>query len=79
MPLYQYILRRLVLIIPLLFGISLIAFAISHAVPSDPVAANLGQKAMSDPRIVAAFEAEWGLDKPIADQYAIYITQSPAR
>ena len=49
MPLYQYILRRLVLIVPLLFGISLIAFAISHAVPSDPVAANLGQKAMSDP------------------------------
>ena len=74
MPLYQYILRRLVLIIPLLFGISLIAFAISHAVPSDPVAANLGQKAMSDPRIVAAFEAEWGLDKPIADQYAIYVS-----
>ena len=73
MPLYQYILRRLVLIIPLLIGISLIAFAISHAVPSDPVAANLGQKAMSDPKIVAAFRAEWGLDKPITEQYAIYI------
>jgi peptide/nickel transport system permease protein len=73
MPLYQYILRRLVLIIPLLFGISLIAFTISHAVPSDPVAANLGQKAMSDPRIVAAFEAEWGLDKPLTEQYVIYV------
>ena len=73
MPLYQYILRRLVLIVPLIFGISLIAFAISHAVPSDPVAANLGQKAMSDPRIVAAFEAEWGLDKPVTEQYVIYV------
>ncbi|MFN2201869.1 MAG: ABC transporter permease [Caldilineaceae bacterium] len=73
MPLYQYILRRLILIVPLLIGISLIAFAISHAVPSDPVAANLGQKAMSDPRIVAAFEAEWGLDKPIAEQYFVYM------
>lgn len=73
MPLYQYILRRLVLVVPLLFGISLIAFAISHAVPSDPVAANLGQKAMSDPRIVAAFEAEWGLDKSVTEQYVIYV------
>jgi peptide/nickel transport system permease protein len=74
MPLYQYILRRLVLTIPLLIGITLIAFAISHAVPADPVTANLGQKAMSDPKIVAAFEAEWGLDKPVHEQYIIYVS-----
>ncbi len=73
MPLYQYILRRLVLTIPLLIGITLIVFLISHAVPADPVTANLGQKAMSDPEIVAAFEAEWGLDKPLPQQYVTYI------
>ncbi len=73
MPLYQYILRRLVLTIPLLIGITLIAFLISHAVPADPVTANLGQKAMSDPEIVAAFEAEWGLDKSLPQQYVTYI------
>lgn len=73
MPLYQYILRRLVLTIPLLFGITLIAFAISHAVPADPITANLGQKAMSDPKIVAAFQAEWGLDRPVHEQYLIYL------
>lgn len=73
MPLYQYILRRLVLTIPLLIGITLIAFLISHAVPADPVTANLGQKAMSDPRIVAAFRAEWGLDQPLTTQYLTYI------
>lgn len=73
MPLYQYISRRLILTIPLLIGVTLIAFAISHAVPGDPVAANLGQKAMSDPQIVAAFEKEWGLDKPVAQQYVIYL------
>lgn len=73
MALYQYILRRLVLTIPLLFGVTLIAFAISHAVPADPITANLGQKAMSDPKIVAAFRAEWGLDKPIQEQYLIYV------
>lgn len=74
MPVYQYVLRRLLLIIPLLFGVTLIAFIISHAVPADPVTANLGQKAMSDPEIVAAFRAEWGLDKPIWEQYAVYLT-----
>jgi peptide/nickel transport system permease protein len=73
-PIYQYILRRLVLTIPLLFGITLIAFVISHAVPADPVTANLGQKAMSDPKIVAAFRAEWGLDKPVVEQYVVYLT-----
>lgn len=73
MPLYQYILRRLALTVPLLIGITLIAFTISHAVPSDPVAANLGQFAMSDPEIVAAFRAEWGLDKPIPQQYIDYV------
>jgi len=59
--------------IPLLLGITLIAFTISHAVPGNPIAANLGQKAMSDPKIVAAFEKEWGLDKPVAQQYLIYL------
>lgn len=73
MPLYRYIARRLLLMIPLLFGVTLIAFSISHAVPGDPIAANLGQKAMSDPEIVAAFEREWGLDKPVAQQYLIYV------
>ena len=73
MPLYQYILRRLALTIPLLIGVTLIAFLISQAVPADPITANLGQKAMSDPDIVAAFRAEWGLDKPIYEQYLIYL------
>ncbi len=73
MPIYQYILRRLALSVPLIFGVTLIAFIISHAVPADPITANLGQKAMSDPEIVAAFRAEWGLDKPITEQYLIYL------
>lgn len=73
MALYQYAIRRLALTVPLLIGITLIAFVISHAVPADPVTANLGQKAMSDPVIVAAFRAEWGLDRPVHEQYLIYL------
>ncbi|GIK72175.1 MAG: peptide ABC transporter permease [Chloroflexota bacterium] len=73
MPIYRYILRRLALLIPLLIGVTLLAFIISNAVPADPVTANLGQKAMSDPKIVAAFRAEWGLDRPPAEQYLVYL------
>ena len=73
MSIFRYILRRLLLAIPLLLGITLIAFAISQFVPSDPVVANLGQSAMSDPTIVAAFRKEWGLDRPVHEQYLTYL------
>lgn len=75
MNLVTYVLRRLVLAVPLLFGITLIAFVLARAVPGDPITANLGQKAMSDPAIVAAFRAEWGLDKSGPEQYTIYLTK----
>src|SRR5260221_8852052 len=74
MPLHLYILRRIILTLPLLVGITLIAFVIAHIVPADPITANLGQRAMSDPTIVAAFKARWGLDQPLPNQYLIYVT-----
>jgi len=71
--LFRFLIRRLLLTIPILFGITLLSFVIARAVPSDPIVANLGQRAMSDPKIVAAFRAEWGLDKPPHEQYLTYI------
>src|SRR5215813_7190434 len=73
MPVYLFILRRLILMIPLLFGITLISFVIANVIPADPVVANLGQRAMSDPQIVAAFKAKWGLDQPPVTQYLVYV------
>ncbi len=69
----RYILRRLAMMVFLLFGVSLLVFLISHLVPSDPVGANLSQTAMNNPEVVAAFEAKWGLDKPLWQQYFIYL------
>jgi peptide/nickel transport system permease protein len=60
--------------IPLLIGITLVSFVLGHAVPADPIAANLSQRAMSDPTVVAAFKAEWGLDQTIPTQYLVYLT-----
>jgi peptide/nickel transport system permease protein len=65
--------RRLLLMLPLMVGMTLIAFVVSHSVPADPVAAHLGQRSMEDPVIVAAFRAQWGLDKPLPEQYLTYL------
>lgn len=75
MNMQTFILRRLVLMIPLLVGISLIAFIISHAVPADPISAHLSQRSMEDPVIVATFRKQWGLDKPLWQQYLIYLSK----
>src|SRR5215470_15955491 len=58
---------------PLMVAMTLIAFVVSHALPADPVAANLGQHSMEDPTIVAAFRAQWGLDRPVPEQYLTYV------
>ncbi len=73
MPLYRYVLRRILFVIPLLLGITLVSFLIANAVPADPINANLPQNQLNNPEIVAAFRAEWGLDKPIFEQYLTYL------
>jgi peptide/nickel transport system permease protein len=73
MNLYTYVARRILLMIPILIGITLVAFIVSHAVPADPVIANLGQRAQDDPSIVGRYRHEWGLDQPLPIQYLTYI------
>jgi len=73
MGMLRYILRRLLMMVIVLFGVLVITFAITRLVPGDPLVANLGQSAMSNPEIVAAYEAKWGLDKPDAEQFFIYL------
>src|SRR6185312_13253625 len=54
-------------------GITLVVFLLTQLVPSDPVTANLGEQAAGDPEAVAAFEAHYGLDKPLPQRYLIYL------
>ena len=73
MGLLPYIIRRLLLTIPILIGITLTAFIISHAIPADPIIASLGQRAQDDPSIVAQYRHQWGLDQPLPVQYVVYL------
>ena len=68
-----YFIRRLLFVIPTLFGITLVAFLIANAVPADPVTANLPQSALNNEQIIKAFRERWGLDKPLTEQYVTYL------
>ncbi len=69
-----YFFRRLLFTLPLLLGITVVAFMIANAVPADPVTANLPQNALNDERMVQAFREKWGLDEPLYVQYWTYLT-----
>jgi len=68
-----YVARRLILLVPILLGMTVIAFAVSRAIPTDPVVAALGQQAADHPAIVDAYRHHWGLDKPLPVQYFTYM------
>ena len=69
-----YIARRLGLAAVAMIGLTVITFVVSHAVPADPIVANLGQQASQRPEIVAAFRAKWGLDRPLHVQYLTFLS-----
>ncbi len=71
-PVSGYILRRLVAILALTFGISVVVFLIIRLIPGDPAIALLGTNA-GDPELVARLHRQLGLDLPIQVQYLRWI------
>jgi dipeptide transport system permease protein len=68
----RFILRRVALIIPTFIGITLLAFALIHLIPGDPVENLSGERGM-DPARRARLLHEFGLDRSLPVQYADYI------
>ncbi|MBO8171450.1 MAG: ABC transporter permease [Bacillaceae bacterium] len=64
---WTYIARRLLMLIPVLFGMSLIVFSIIRAIPGDPARAILGEKASDE--ALAQLREELGLNEPWYIQY----------
>jgi dipeptide transport system permease protein len=69
-----FILRRLALIVPTFIGVTLLAFALIHLIPGDPVENVSGERGM-DPARRARLLHEFGLDRSLPAQYATYIGQ----
>ena len=66
-----YILRRIVLLVPVLLGLSMMVFAIGRLLPGDPVMLAAGPNATAQE--IAALSAEFGLDQPLVVQYGRYL------
>ena len=66
-----YILKRLLLFIPTLLGITLISFILMQSLPGDPVTGMVGERA--SPETISRIRTELGLDRPVPVQYALYL------
>ena len=68
-----YIIRRLLLVIPVLLGVSFIVFLAVRFIPGDPAEILLGEDYTQE--AADALRAEWGIDKPLLVQYGLFLKQ----
>ena len=69
----RFFVRRVLLVIPVLFGLLVLTFILVRVVPNDPSAALAGQNAT--PQQVAEIRAKYGFDQPLIVQFGIYVRQ----
>lgn len=69
----RFLLRRLAQAVAVMFGVTLLTFVLFHAFAPDPVRAALGQHAT--PASIAALRAQWGLDRPLPQQFGLFLQQ----
>jgi len=69
-----YILKRLLMLIPVLLGTSIIAFSLINLAPGDPARTMAGEHASQ--RTINAIREKYGLDKPLYIQYGIWLNRA---
>ncbi|NJO21842.1 MAG: ABC transporter permease [Sphingomonadales bacterium] len=69
----RFVLRRLLLALPALFGLLVLTFIMLRVLPNDPSAALAGENA--SPEQIAAVRKAYGFDEPLWKQFAIYVGQ----
>src|SRR5215210_656145 len=67
----RYVVRRLLLLVPILLGLSLLLFFWVRALPGGPAEALLGERAT--PELVRQYKERYGLEEPIHVQYVKYL------
>jgi peptide/nickel transport system permease protein len=68
---FRFVVRRLVLSIPILLLVSIMVFGLIHLIPGDPARVILGQEAT--PEAIAGLRRELGLDRPLVIQYLTWL------
>jgi peptide/nickel transport system permease protein len=67
----RFVVRRLILLVPILVGLSILVFLWIRALPASPAVSLLGERAT--PETIAQIERQYGLDKPVYVQYWRYV------
>src|SRR5687767_15598834 len=67
----RYLVRRILLTIPVLLGVATLVFSLIHLVPGDPAQAMLGDGA--SPQDIAELRTSLGLDRPLLEQYITFL------
>jgi peptide/nickel transport system permease protein len=67
----RYVVRRLLLLVPILLGLSVLVFAWVHALPGSPADSLLGER--RTPALVKAYNERYGFDQPIYVQYGKWL------
>jgi len=70
---WRYAVKRFLTIIPVFIGISILVFSFIRLIPGDPAVAMLGERATAES--VAQIRENLGLEKPITEQYLIYVVK----
>jgi peptide/nickel transport system permease protein len=68
----RYLIRRILLTIPVLLGVATLVFSLIHLVPGDPAQAMLGEGASA--KEVADLRTRLGLDRPLLEQYGRFMS-----
>jgi peptide/nickel transport system permease protein len=70
----KFVVRRVLLLVPILFGLSILVFVFVRALPGGPATALLGENAT--PERVAQVREAYGLDRPVYEQYLAYMERA---
>ena len=71
----RYIQRRLLIAIPVVWGVATIVFSLMHLLPGDPAATMLAQSG-GQAEAIARLRAQLGLDRPLAVQYWVFLSNA---
>jgi peptide/nickel transport system permease protein len=67
----RFVVRRFLLLVPILLGLSILIFAWIRALPGSPAESLLGERAT--PALVQAYKQKYGFDRPVPEQYWNYL------
>ncbi len=75
-PMRNYIIKRLLVAIPTVLGISIVIFLIMHLIPGDTISAMIGTQYKLTDAQAQALRAYYGLDKPLPEQYLSWLANA---